>query len=57
MTCVKSLNRPKSNWPKAWKGLKKFEILSERENQRQRAESARSEQVEYDEIARLGHVR
>ena len=35
--------------------LKKVEILSERENQRQRAESARSEQVEYDDIARMRH--
>jgi len=37
--------------------LKKVETLSERENQRQRDEENKAEQAEYDEIARLRHIR
>lgn len=37
--------------------LKKVETLSERENQRQRAEENKAEQAEYDEIARMRHSR
>jgi len=37
--------------------LKKVETLSERETQRQRAEETKAEQAEYDEIARMRHIR
>ncbi len=37
--------------------LKKVETLSERENQRQRDEENKAEQAEYDEIARMRHIR
>jgi len=37
--------------------LKKVETLSERETQRQKAEATKAEQAEYDEIARLRHIR
>jgi len=37
--------------------LKKVETLSEREHQRQLAEETKAEQAEYDEIARLRHMR
>jgi len=37
--------------------LKKVETLSERETQRQKAEATKAEQDEYDEIARIRHIR
>ncbi|MCF6326350.1 MAG: flagellar export protein FliJ [Devosiaceae bacterium] len=37
--------------------LKKVETLSERETQRQRDEENKAEQAEYDEIARMRHIR
>ena len=37
--------------------LKKIELLDQREHNRQRAEEEKLEQAEYDEIARMRHIR
>ena len=37
--------------------LKKVELLDQREHTREAAEEAKSEQEEFDEIARLRHMR
>lgn len=41
----------------ALEDLKKVELLDEREHQRERAAEAKVEQEEYDEIARIRHMR
>ena len=41
----------------ALEDLKKVELLDQREHQRERAAEAKVEQQEYDEIARLRHMR